>query len=119
MFKTLLRLCRWNISVRSGNEINAKIGRLQLEMFLINQRYDVEESRKEAEELEKDKTWRFLWNDYRLRLIPDELLKKAIEILGMNEEELEDILDWVYITDIEVDTNYWQVVLKKYEDNII
>ena len=104
--------------VGNVSEINDKIGKLQVEMFLINQNYDAEESMKEAEELEKDKAWRFLWNDYRLRLIPDEkLLKKAIEVLGMNGEELEDILDWVYITDVEVDTNYWQVVLKKYEGN--
>ena len=106
--------------VGNVNEINDKIGKLQLEMFLINQNYDAGESRKEAEELEKDKAWRFLWNDYRSRLIPDEkLLKKAVEVLGINEEELEDILDWAYITDIEVDTNYWRVVLKKYDDYII
>ncbi len=35
-------------------------------MFLINQKYNDEESMKEAEKLEKDKAWRFLWNDYRL-----------------------------------------------------
>ena len=106
--------------VGNVNEINDKIGKLQVEMFLINQNHDAEESMKEAEELEKDKAWRFLWNDYRSRLIPDEkLLKKAIEVLGMNGEELEDILDWVYITDVEVDTNYWQEVLKKYEVNDI
>ena len=104
--------------VGNVNEINDKIGKLQVEMFLINQSYDIEESRKEAEELEKDKAWRFLWNDYRQRLIPNEkLLKKAIEVLGKNGEELEDILDWVYITDIEVDTNSWQEVLKLYCEN--
>lgn len=55
-----------------------------------------------------------LWNDYRSRLIPDEkLLKKAIEVLGINGEDLDDILDWMYITDIEVDTNYWQEILKR------
>lgn len=89
-------------------------------MFLINQNYDVEESMKEAEKLEKDNAWRFLGNDYRLRLIPDEkLFKKAIKVLGMNGEELEDILDWLYITDIEVDTNYWQEVLKNMVINMV
>ena len=74
----------------------------------------------EAEKLEKDKAWRFLWNNYRLRLIPDKkLLKKVIKVLGMNDEELEDILDWVHITDIEVDTNYWQDVLKNMVINMV
>ena len=61
---------------------------------------------------------KFLWNDFRPRLIPDEtLMEKAIEELGMNEEELEDILDWVHITDVKVDTNTWQDVLEKYNEN--
>lgn len=100
------------------NEITDKIGRLQVELFLINQNYDAEESRKNAENEERDKAWRFLWNDFRPSLIPDEtLLEKAIEVLGINGEELEDILDWVYITNINVDTNFWQEVLKSYNEN--
>ena len=100
------------------NEIIDKIGKLQVELFLINQNYDAEESRKKTENIEKDKAWRFLWNDYRPRLIPDEtLLAKAVELLGKDEEELEDILDWVYITDVKVDTNSWQEVLKAYTEN--
>lgn len=100
------------------NEITDKIGKLQVELFLINQNYDAEESRKNAANEEKDKSWRFLWNDFRPTLIPDEtLLEKAIEKLEMNKEELEDILDWVYITDINVNTNSWQEVLKAYNEN--
>ena len=100
------------------NEITDKIGRLQVELFLINQNYDAEESRKNAENEERDKAWRFLWNDFKSSLIPDEtLLEKAIEVLGINGEELEDILDWVYITDVNVDTNSWQEVLKAYNEN--
>ena len=100
------------------NEIADKIGKLQTELLLINQNYDAEESMKNAANEEKDKAWRFLWNDYRPRLIPDEtLLEKAVELLGKNEEELEDILDWVYITNVKVDTNSWQEVLKAYSEN--
>ena len=100
------------------NEITDKIGKLQVELFLINQNYDAEESMKNAANEEKDKAWRFLWNDFRPTLIPDEtLLEKAIETLEMNKEELEDILDWVYLTDVKVDTNSWQEVLKSYNEN--
>ena len=35
----------------------------------------------------------------------------------MNGEELEDIPDWIYITDIKVDTNSGQEVLKVYTEN--
>ena len=100
------------------NEITDKIGKLQVELFLINQNYDAEESMKNAANEEKDKAWRFLWNDFRPTLIPDEtLLEKAIETLEINKEELEDILDWVYLTDVKVDTNSWQEVLKAYNEN--
>ena len=100
------------------NEITDKIGRLQVELFLINQNYNAEESRKNAENEERNKAWRFLWNDFKPSLIPDEtLLEKAIEVLVINGEELEDILDWVYITDVNVDTNSWQEVLKAYNEN--
>lgn len=64
------------------------------------------------------KAWRFLWNDFSPRLIPDEtLMAKAVELLGKNKEELDDILDGVYITDIKVNTNSGQEVLEKYSEN--
>ncbi|MBE6497116.1 MAG: hypothetical protein E7Z81_02360 [Methanobrevibacter sp.] len=114
--KHYLGYAEGTIPVGNINEITDKIGKLNVELFLINQNYNAEESMKHVENEEKNKAWRFLWNDFRPRLIPDEtLLKKAVEQLGKNEEELEDILDWVYMTDIKVDTNSWQDVLEKYE----
>ena len=116
--KHYLGYAEGTIPIGDINEITDKIGKLNVELFLINQNYDAEESRKKTENIKKDKAWRFLWNDYRPRLIPDEtLLAKAVELLGKNEEELEDILDWVYITDVKVDTNSWQEVLKAYTEN--
>ena len=44
------------------NEITDKIGRLQVELFLINQNYDAEESRKNAENEERNKAWSFIRN---------------------------------------------------------
>ena len=44
-------------------------------------------------------------------------LKNYQNALGMNGEELEDIPNLVYITDIKVDTNFWQEVLKAYNKN--
>lgn len=116
--KHYLGYAEGTIPVGDINEITDKIGKLQVELILINQNYDAEESMRRAEDEKKNKAWRFLWNDFRPRLIPDEtLMEKAIEELGMNEEELEDILDWVHITDVKVDTNTWQDVLEKYNEN--
>ena len=102
------------------NEITNKIGKLQVDLFLINENYDVEESRKKAENFEKDKAWRFLWNDYRIRLIPDErLLAEAVEKLSVDEETLEDVLDEVYEAKESIDTNEWDTVYEWYKKEVI
>ena len=63
--------------VGNVNEINDMIGKLQLEMFLINQNYDAEESIKEAE---KKIWWEILWNNYKSRLILNEnIIKKLLK----------------------------------------
>ena len=101
------------------NEINDKIGKLQVELFLINQNYDVEESMREAKEFEKDKAWRFLWNDYRIKLIPDEqLMNAAVETLGIDEDTLEDLLDELYEAKDSIDTDEWATV-KEWYDKVI
>lgn len=113
--KHYLGLTEGTIPVAKEFELLDRIGKLQVEMCIMNEKNDIQENMNKAKNNEKDKTWRFLWNDYRQRLIPDEILmKKAIEQLGKNEEKLEDILDWAYMTDVQVDTNSWQEVLRKY-----
>lgn len=97
------------------NDITTKIGKLQVELFLINQNYDTETAIKEAEEFEKDKAWRFLWNDYRIKLIADEMLmENAVKELEIDEDTLEDLLDELYETKDEVDTDSWDNVLEWY-----
>ena len=101
------------------NEIIDKIGKLQVELFLINQNYDMETAMKEAEDFEKGKAWRFLWNDYRNRKVPDEiLLTNAVEVLGIDEDTLEDILDEVYDVKDEVDTDSWNNVYEWYKKEV-
>ena len=113
--KHYLGLTDGTIPVAKEFELLDRIGKLQVEMCIMNEKNDIQENMNKAKNNEKDKAWRFLWNDYRQRLIPDEILmKKAIEQLGKNKEELEDILDWAYMTDVQVDTNSWQEVLRKY-----
>ena len=86
------------------NEITDNIGKLQVELFLIKQNIDDEESKLEVENFEKDKAWRFLWNDYMVRLIPDGgLMDKAIEVLhketypqsGFQNARIRDIINLI------------------------
>ena len=101
------------------NDITEKIGKLQVELYLINQNQDVEDGLKKAEEFEKNKAWRFLWNDYFRRLIPDkQLLATAVEVLGVDEETLEDLLDEVFEAKDSIDTEEWSTV-KEWYDKVI
>ena len=101
------------------SELVETISKSQLELYLINERGNIEEAREKAEEFEKDKAWRFLWNDYRVRLIPDEtLMASAVKELGIDEETLEDILDEVYEAKDSVDTDSWNTVYDWYKKEV-
>ncbi len=101
------------------NDITDKIGKLQVELFLINQNYDMETAMKEAEEFEKDKAWRFLWNDYYRKLIPDkQLMATAVEVLEVDEDTLEDLLDELFEVKDSVDTDDWNAVYEWYKKEV-
>lgn len=96
-------------------EILDNIGKLQAKLYMNKQNFNIEENIKAAEEFEKDKSWRFLWNDYRVRLIPDEtLMTSAVKELGIDEDTLEDILDEVYEAKDSIDTDSWKTVYEWY-----
>jgi hypothetical protein len=100
-------------------EILDNIGKLQAKLYMNKQNFNIEENIKAAEEFEKDKAWRFLWNDYRVRLIPDEtLMASAVKELGIDEETLEDILDEVYEARDSVDTDSWNTVYDWYKKEV-
>jgi len=103
----------------NDQEILKNIGKLQAKLYMNKQNFNIEESIKAAEEFEKDKAWRFLWNDYRVRLIPDEtLMASAVKELGIDEETLEDILDEVYEAKDSVDTDSWNTVYDWYKKEV-
>ena len=111
-----LGLANGTYPIANDLDILDQISKLQVQLFILNENFDVEESRQRAEEFEKDKAWRFLWNDYRIRLIPDEMLMaKAVEELGIDEDTLEDILDEVFEAKDKVDTDSWTTVYEWYQ----
>ena len=102
--------------ITNDQEILDEIGKLQAKLFINKQNFDVEESIKRAENFEKDKAWRFLWNDYFRNLIPDKtLLANAVEVLGVDEDTLEDLLDEVYEAKDQIDTDEWTTVKEWYD----
>lgn len=111
-----LGLANGTYPIANDLDILDQISKLQVQLFILNENFDVEESRQRAEEFEKDKAWRFLWNDYRIRLVPDELLlQTAVKELGIDEDTLEDILDEVFENKDQVDTEHWNNVLEWYQ----
>lgn len=110
-----LGLANGTYPIANDLDILDQISKLQVQLFILNENFDVEESRQRAEEFEKDKAWRFLWNDYRVRLIPDEMLMAtAVKELGIDEETLEDLLDEVFEAKDKVDTDSWSKVFEWY-----
>ena len=100
-------------------DILDQISKLQVQLFILNENFDVEESRKQAEDFEKGKAWRFLWNDYRIKLIPDEvLMAAAVKELGVDEETLEDLLDELYEAKDSIDTDNWDTVIEWYKHEV-
>lgn len=114
-----LGLANGTYPIASDLDILDQISKLQVQLFILNENFDIEEGRREAEEFEKGKAWRFLWNDYFRRLIPDkQLMATAVEVLGVDEDTLEDILDEVYEVKDSIDTEDWNAV-KEWYDKVI
>ena len=100
----------------NDQELLDEIGKLQAKLYISKQNFDVGESIKRAENFEKNKAWRFLWNDYYRRLIPDKnLMATAVEVLGIDEDTLEDLLDEVYEAKDSIDTDEWSNVKEWYD----
>ena len=116
--KHYLGLLNGMYPIVNDQDILESIGKLQVRLYINKCKFDLEERIKIAENMEKDKVWRFLWNDYQIRLIPDKnLLENAVSKLEVDEETLDEILDWTYETAIDVDTNIWQNVFETYKEN--
>ena len=79
-----------------AQEIVDEIGKLQAKLFILNQNFDLEEGIRQIEQEKLNRPWRFLWNDYKRRnTVNPQLMKEAINALGVDEATLEDILDFV------------------------
>ena len=64
-----------------------------------------------------NRPFRALWNDYKRRLkLNLELMQDVLKVVNVDEETLEDILDFAYTNQEELSLNFsWEEVYEKYQ----
>lgn len=102
------------------HELIENISKSQLELYLINERGNIEEAKEKAAQQEINLAWRRLYTEYRdTKTINPDKLKYASETLGVSQEELTDIVEVcdVFCRRDNVDVTEWVDVYKQYGDN--
>ena len=98
-------------------ELVDTISKSQLELYLMNERGNIEEAKEKAAQQEINLAWRRLFTFYRdTRKIDDLLLKEASNVLEVPMDELADIVEvcFVFSRDDGVDVTEWADVYEKY-----
>lgn len=104
-----------------ASDIIETIGKSQAKLFILNQSIDVHEKMKQIEDEKINRPFRALWNDYRRRLTMNpELTREFMKAVSIDENTLEDVLDYAYSIQDELPVNFgWKVVYEKYlEDEV-
>ena len=105
------------VNTSNINELNETISKCQLELYLMNERGNIEEAKEKAAKQEINLAWRRLYTTYRdTRTIDETLLTNASEILEVDKVELTDIVEVCYAfsrTD-EIDVTEWTEVYQQY-----
>ena len=99
------------------HELVEGISKNQLELYLMNERGNIEEAKEKAAQQEINLAWRRLFTFYRdTRKIDDLLLKEASNVLEVPTDELADIVEvcFVFSRDDGVDVTEWADVYEKY-----
>ena len=102
----------------NDREILDKIGKLQAELYMRNQNFNIHEHIRKAEEEKINRALRKLWNEYRKNMIIDEQsMTEALTILPVDAETLEDMLDFAYVNQEELGLNFtWSKLYELYEN---
>ena len=99
------------------NELVEGISKNQLELYLMNERGNIEEAREKAAKQEINLAWRRLYTTYRdTRTIDETLLSNASEILEVDKVELTDIVEvcYAFSRGDGVDVTEWVDVYEAY-----
>lgn len=99
------------------HELVDTISKCHLELYLMNQRENIEEAKEKAAQQEINLSWRRLYTEYRdTRTINQDKLKHASEILQVPEIELSDIVEvcFAFSRNDDVDVTDWLEVYAAY-----
>ena len=99
------------------HELVETISKCQLELYLMNEKGNIEKEKEKAELHEINFAWRQLYTEYRdTRSINQDKLKHASEVLGVPVDELTDIVEvvFVYRDTGNVDVTDWFSVYEEY-----
>ena len=99
-----------------ASDIIQNISKSQAELFILNKSFDVHKEMKLIENEKINRPFRALWNDYRRRLeMNPELMHDVLEVVDVDEETLEDVLDYAYENMDSLSLNFsWEEVYEKY-----
>ena len=98
-----------------ASDLLETIGKTQAELFILTESNKVSENIVRIENEKQNRVWRLLWNDYRRRLtLNPTITPEAVDVLGVDEEILEDVMDWLLETSVFVDSESWKSVYEKY-----
>ena len=105
------------IPVYKQQELNKTIAKCQLELFLMNEKSKIENREEKLHEHEINQAWRPLWAEYRdSRKYTQAKFDNAVKVLGVPGDELEDILDVLFVEkyDTSVEPMNWFEVYNEY-----
>ena len=105
------------VNTSNIHELNETISKCQLELYLMNERSNIEEAQQKAAKDEINLAWRKLYATYRdTRTIEPRLLENAVKVLGVSSEELVDIVEvlFAFRNTVDIDVTEWVEVYNEY-----
>lgn len=105
------------VNTSNIHELNETISKCQLELYLMNERSNIEEAQQKAAKDEINLAWRKLYATYRdTRTIEPRLLENAVKVLGVSSEELVDIVEvlFAFRNSTDIDVTEWTEVYNEY-----
>lgn len=115
--RNYLGIGEYLIPVYKQQELNETIAKCQLELFLMNEKSKITNREEKMKEHEINQAWRPLWAEYRdSRKYTQAKFDHAVKVLNVPADELEDILDVLYVEkyDTHVEPMNWLEVYNEF-----
>ena len=107
------------VNTSNIHELNETISKCQLELYLMNERGNIEEAKEKAKQDEILLAWRRIYAEYRdTRTINDDHLEKACTTLQVTPDVLKNIILMSYAFRDDLDVTDWETVYNEYGDDL-